>query len=511
MSRFAMRTIAVASAVGALVTSASGASATSSTAVGIRAGQSPAKAGPLGSLAFISDGVRSYARATHLTSGTLSTLSDLNDTHATEDDPSISIDPSGTSAVVGEDSSDLLPLTNLASGGKPGTPVSLAQFNGEGQTGYGVFTEGVALGPKFGLVAVAEQGAVQIRQVAGKWRVDGRVHSPGQSSLAEPHRPGFIAATAPEGDSNVTYDGAVVSKVPLRNGKYLGLIIDRDNKLLAVVSGVGTPTARVVWTLTDPTLEGTEASDEANGGVAFSPATATRAVVLTSTGFDVVNLTNPAEPKLQSVTTAGAPNEASSIAIAPDGDHVVVSSGGSLYGFRGLLHAAADKPLTPAGSYVPADPDSDEGYAIAFVSNGTLVLDRAGVDVATDEKGFYLSLVHGFETGQPHMGRSVPLGDEPKTTNDMAVMPALPPIAITPRHLPHAKVHHHFAIRLSVSGGIGHYRFTITAGHLPRGLALHGAKIVGKAKHRGVRHIRITATNQYGGAIIRVIALKVVR
>jgi putative Ig domain-containing protein len=462
------------------------------------------------SIGLVSVGPTTVAGVTNLTSGALSAVGGIPDGTFGSDDPSTAISPSGTTALVARDNESMLSISNLLTDPGAATPLGFAQFIGEGGVAFNPFTSGVAMSNTSALVTLTEDGVVQLRDTARGWAIDGRVHSAGLSSLHAPHAAGFIAVP-PNAAGAAVYSGVAVSRVPLANGEYLGLAIDRDAKSLAVIEGVGTAKPKVVGQLTTSGLGDLDGSSDGNGGMVFSPATATRAVIATPNGVAVLNLTNPAKPKLQSRTVIGAGEDTTSVAISPNGDDVAVGNqaSGVIDDLKGLLHTTAGHPLTPNGSVTPDNTNTYTIFGLSFLRNGTLVVNRSGNDVVHSTTGYYLSLVKGFAAGTPHVTQSLQLGGPPDSINSLSVTPALATIAMHPGHLPTAKVGKHLAIKFSVTGGIGTFTFKVSAGHLPAGLKLHGTKITGTPTHAGTKHFTITAVNQYGGAVVSSYKIKV--
>jgi hypothetical protein len=63
------------------------------------------------------------------------------------------------------------------------------------------------------------------------------------------------------------------------------------------------------------------------------------------------------------------------------------------------------------------------------------------------------------------------------------------------------RIGHRFRLKLSIKHGVGRYHFALTKGHLPPGLKLRGATVVGTPTKATHRTVRIAATNQVGGTI----------
>ncbi len=272
--------------------------------------------------------------------------------------------PDGQTALVGTRGPTLNEVTAPLSPSPTVTSLAVGQFTDEGGPGYTVFTDGVAITPDgtAGLATADSQGAIALKRTGTTWGVDTSVQSPGlnQGDPAavppvppQPHQPGWIEAPTLT-PSATLYDGVTISATTGADGHYVGLLMDAQDSTVAVVTGLGTSAAKVSGTLTDATNitdSGYYGFDDfGNGGMSFSPTTATKAAVVTANGFGVLNLTNPAAPTLGSLTTitGAAGHGAQSVAVAPDGNHVAVAVGDVLYFYSGLLNATAGSPLTPS-------------------------------------------------------------------------------------------------------------------------------------------------------------------
>jgi hypothetical protein len=55
-------------------------------------------------------------------------------------------------------------------------------------------------------------------------------------------------------------------------------------------------------------------------------------------------------------------------------------------------------------------------------------------------------------------------------------------------------------VTLSLSNGVGNYKYSVVHGHLPPGLRLRHHHLKGTPKEPGKSHVIIRALNQYGGA-----------
>lgn len=418
---------------------------------------------------------------------------------------STALDASGTKLLTAAHGNSVQ-LLNLSGATASQHAISLSQFGGEGGFGYDVLSQGVAIGPRFALVAVDEQGVVQLRATATGYVVDTRVTSPGLNEAGNAHAPGFIRVPA-SGDS--TYDGVAVSRVPLPNGKYLALTIDRSDETLQVIDGVGTATPKAVGFLFAPSLiEEDDFSDNGSGMMAFSPATPTLAVVATNTGFDVLDLTDPTHPTVKNETDFGFTGEISSLAVAPDGNTVAVADQGRIYVYTGILTTPVSEPLHRVTSFDPAL-SGDPVWSLAYTRNGRLLAVHDAYSSTPEVEVGALS-----DYAQPNAAapskHTVPLDNPPLTGNSMSAFPSFPTGTIHPASLgKHLKVGKHVHAPLTVTGGISHYRFKVSAGSLPKGLHLKGHTISGTPKRRGTHHVKITAINSYGGAVFGTITITV--
>jgi hypothetical protein len=413
----------------------------------------------------------------------------------TEDIEGTAIDSSGANALIATNSGSVAALRSPRTRPRVGQLVNLSQFGGEGAPDFNFFSEGVAVRGNSALVASDERGVAQLIRKSGTWRVDTRVHFPGKTDAGFARARGFIAFPGKEEDE---YNGIAISPTSLPNGKYLAISVDHGGQRLTVIEGVGTAKPKVA-VLDDPSLDisGGLSPDDGNGGVAFSPATPTRAVVATATGFAVLNLSRPMHPKLQSLTTVGTPEDAVSIAVAADGSHVVEAVADTAYIYSGLLTTAAAAPLSPV-SMIDAGDVSGGIFDVAYLANSSLAV------VHGDSTGFKLTMYKSATTATPTIAHSATLAEEPVGSNTLSVWPSSVTPSVHPRRLLRsARVGKHLKQKLSVAGGIGRYSFKVTRGKLPKGLKRHGAAISGTPKVAGKVRFTITAISQFGEGVVK--------
>ena len=335
------------------------------------------------------------------------------------------ISPDGLSALVGTNVGSVSVVTNPLASAPSVQSITTAQFVDEGSAGFHSFAEGVAITPDgtAGLATADEQGAIVLTHSAsGAWSVNSGVQSPGLNQAGNPHQPGWIAD--PSG-SNKTYDGVVISPTKGGDGHYVGLLIDASHGTIATVTGVGSSAVAIGGTVTNGLIRaGATAyngnNDYGNGGMAFSSSSSTKAVVVTTTGFGVINLTNPSAPTLGSLTTiaaAGSGHGAQSIAVAPDGNHVVVAVNNQLYFYTGLLNAQSGAPLT-----VSANPVTLPGpiSSLDYTSSGNLAVNYNNS----------LALVTGSESAAPTVGTAFTLFGSAPDVNTMSVVRSATPVGL---------------------------------------------------------------------------------
>jgi hypothetical protein len=413
----------------------------------------------------------------------------------TENIRGTAIDSSGANALVATDSGSVVALRTPRTHPRVGQLLNLGQFGGEGAPDFNFFSEGVAIRGNSALVTSDERGVAQLIRKSGSWRVDTRVHFPGLTDAGFPRARGFISFP---GNQENEYNGVVISPTAQPNGKYLAVSVDHGDGKLVVIEGVGTAKPMVAI-INDPSLDitGGFSPDDGNGGVAFSPATPARAVVATATGFSVLNLSRPMHPKLQSPTVVGTADQAESIAVAPDGSHVVEAVADIAYVYSGLLTTAAGAPLSPL-SMIDAGDNAGGIFDVAYLANSILAV------VHGDSTGLKLTMYKAATTATPTIANSAALAGQPDESNTLSVWPRSVTPSVRPRRLLHgARVGRHVKQKLSVAGGIGSYSFKVTRGKLPKGLKRHGATISGTPKVAGKVRFTITAISQFGEGVVK--------
>ncbi len=345
------------------------------------------------------------------------------------------ISPDGSDALVATNTASVAVVKDPLTSPTLETSVDISQFTGEGEQTYGAYSDGVAITPdgQAGLSSADSQGAIALTHAGGHWAVDASVHSPGLNQAGNPHQPGWIDAPTtgtPTTTANATiYNGVAISQTTGADGHYVGLIRSGESSTIAVITGVGASSAAVAGTLTD-TTNLLHFADRGNGAMAFSPTTADRAVVATTTGFGVLDLSNPALPILGSITavpsTPGTTTGPQSVAVAPDGDHVVVAVGNALRFYGGLGTVAANASLTQSAAPLTLPGDA---ASIAFTASGNLVVNYVSTLTPTATGPTYSSgkgslvLVTGSTTPGPTMGHPLALSGPPNNTNGMSVLP----------------------------------------------------------------------------------------
>ena len=334
------------------------------------------------------------------------------------------IGPDGHTALVALNNASVSQLTNPLAASPAVTNINLGQFIDEGGPDYNVYTDGVAITPD-GTAALAtadSQGAIALKRTGTTWAVDSSVQSSGLNQAGNPHQPGWIEAPSAAGDT--LYDGVTISATTGADGHYVGLLMDANDGSVAVVTGLGTSAAKVAGTLNDSTniqYDYNGFDDWGNGGMSFSPTTATKAAVVTATGFGVLNLTNPATPTPGSLTTVpgtGGGTGATSVAVAPDGNHVAVAVGDVLSFYTGLLNATAGSPLTQSAPSITFDRTI---YSLNYTASGNLAVNYENPAATTG----VLALITNTETAKPSTpGSSLPLSGLAPDANGASVLPA---------------------------------------------------------------------------------------
>ena len=266
------------------------------------------------------------------------------------------------------------------------TPIDTGHFTGEGGENYGSFCYSVAMHGKFALATADSQGLIQLIRKKGDWKIDKRVQFPGHNDAGNPHRPGWIDVKDSTTKATLLNQVQIAPK-PLPNGKFLAVALDRDEDVAkrntaVVFSGVGTAKPKVRGAVHSRALE---IEDDTfgemvygTGGMAFVPGTASKALILTRTGFAVLGLNNPAHPRLKNrksiggVTGVSKPN---SITISKDGDHVAVAVGNTVYAYKNVRAAIAKgKPFKLHTSF-HVSPDADDVITdVAYTSNDNLLV-----------------------------------------------------------------------------------------------------------------------------------------
>ena len=334
--------------------------------------------------------------------------------------------PDGQSALVGTESDALNEVTAPLSPSPTVTSLDVSQFTSEGGPTYEVFTDGVAMTPDgtAGLTTADSQGAIALNRTGTTWGVDTSVQSPGtnQHVPPQPHQPGWIEAPTLT-PSATTYDGVTISATTGTGGHYVGMLMDAEDHTVAVVTGLGTSAAMVSGTVTDATNIVEDHGyygfgDFGNGGMSFSPTTATKAAVVTANGFGVLNLTNPAAPTLGSLTTVpgAAGHGAQSVAVAPDGNHVAVAVGDVLYFYSGLLNASAGSPLT---SSAPPITFPNLVYSLNYTASGNLAVNYENLTGTTG----VLATITNTESTPATQGNALLLSGLAPSANGASVLP----------------------------------------------------------------------------------------
>jgi len=335
--------------------------------------------------------------------------------------------PDGHTALVSTNANTIDQLTNPLSSSPTVTTLNVGQFSGEGGPSYTVYTEGVAITPDgtAGLATADSQGVIALKRTGTTWGVDTSVQSPGLNQAGHPHQPGWIEApTIPAGAT--LYNGVTISATTGVDGHYVGLLMDAQDNTVAVVTGVGASAVKVSGTVTDATNIADDDNggyystfdDYGNGGMSFSPTTATQAAVVTTGGFGVLNLTNPASPTLGSLTSVpgAAGKGAQSIAVAPDGNHVAVAVGDVLHFYTGLLNATAGSPLTQSAPPITFDRII---YSLNYTASGNLTVVN---DNPTDTTAV-IGTITNTESTPATPGSGLPLSGKSPDANGASVLP----------------------------------------------------------------------------------------
>ena len=336
------------------------------------------------------------------------------------------LSPDGQTGLVGTGGTTLNQVTAPLSPSPTVTSLDVSQFTGEGGSGYTVFTFGVAITPDgtAGLATADSQGAIALKRTGTTWGVDTSVQSPGLNQADQPHQPGWIEAPTLT-PSATLYDGVTISATTGADGHYVGLLMDAEDNTVAVVTGLGTSAAKISGTVTDATniVDSGHGGyfdfdDFGNGGMSFSPTTATKAAVVTANGFGVLNLTNPAAPTLGSLTTVpgAAGHGAQSVAVAPDGNHVAVAVGDVLSFYTGLRTAAPGSPLTLSA---PPITFPNTVYSLNYTASGNLTVNYENLTGTTG----VLATITNTESTPATPGNALLLSGLAPDANGASVVP----------------------------------------------------------------------------------------
>jgi hypothetical protein len=403
------------------------------------------------------------------------------------------ITPDGSTGLVANQSDTVVPIEGLRTAPTHATPIDLSAFKLEGSPDARVLSESVALGPRFGLVATAEQGLVQLVRSGSTWAVDGRVHSAGRNSVGKHHKPGFIALPAVVKGATA-YTSVSVARSPLSNGKYLAVAIDRVDGAVAVIEGVGTAKPKVMSVVTRKALKGTQDAT-GSAATAFVSSSPNRVVLGTPTGVAVLNLRHVKKPELQAVTRLGPSNGVTSLAVSPNGDYVAVGAGRTVYLLKGLLAAASTgDALAQSRALNLASKPGETVRALAFTDNASLL-----VQYSNNTGGGLLIFRKATSQLLPSGSLAMHTG---LLNGTLSVWPSARTPSFRPTHrVAHGHVGHRFHLKLAIKHGVGTYHFAVIKGHLPAGLKLHGKAVVGTPTKASHRTVRIAATNQVGGTI----------
>ena len=208
--------------------------------------------------------------------------------------------PDGQTALVGTERDTLNQVAAPLSPSPTVTSLDVGRFADEGGEGYEVFTDRVAMTPNgtAGLATADWPGAIALKRSGTTWRVNTSVQSSGLNQVTQAPSPPSPSATPARWIEARTltpgatlYDGVTISATTGADGHYVGLLMDAQDHTVAVVTGLGTSAAKVSGTVTDDTniVDSGEDGfygfdDTGNGGMSFSPTTATKAAVVTADG-----------------------------------------------------------------------------------------------------------------------------------------------------------------------------------------------------------------------------------
>jgi hypothetical protein len=289
---------------------------------------------------------------------------------------------------------------------RSGTGIHGSRYAGEGGPTYGFFCYGVAMHGSVALAAGDSQGLLQLIRKKGEWKIDKRVQFPGLNDLAQPHLPGWIDFRDSVTQATL-FSSVAIAPRPMPNGKVLAVAVDRVDATVVVVSGVGTARPRVLGALSAKALSNNTTA-QGTGGLAFLPSSPDRAVIATASGFAVLNLHKPSEPRLKVRTTVGDGSVApSSITVSSDSDHLAIAVGGRVHGYKNVLGATKGEHFKKQTSF--AFNAAEEVRDVAYTANDTLVALHGDPLNAT---GWFLTLVKKV-TGGHHVVRGSILTTEP--------------------------------------------------------------------------------------------------
>ena len=313
---------------------------------------------------------------------------------------------------------------------RPG--IDASAYTDEGGSGYRMVCHSVAVHGHFALVSAHSQGLLQLRRKHHVWRIDKRVHFRGVNDAGDRHRRGWIDIR--DGVAEATqFDTVAIAPEPLPNGRFLALAAAREetnpnHDAIVVIAGAGTAKPKVKGAVTDAGLGIHDVSfggrmDFGNGGLAFVPGTAQRALVLTRTGFAVLGLTKPSQPRLQLRTridaAVGSPLDPSSLAVSANGRHIAVAVGGRVYGYKDTVSKAGRRHFKLQTSFALGSGAHEAVADLAYTPDNTLVV-LHGSTASTSR--WFLTLVRKVPAGHPRIKGSV-MTTAPAEVGSLSVWP----------------------------------------------------------------------------------------
>jgi hypothetical protein len=310
------------------------------------------------------------------------------------------ITPDGSVALIATDDS-FLDTLNLGANPTLGSQVSLSSLGGDPTvTGVALTSDGTQ-----GIVAVGE-GVVGLISGSGDTY---SVPSTGETSL---RYPGAVQGTS------YYFNGTTISS----GGNPLGLVVDGTNGVIGVINGLDT--ANPTWSGSITSLAGDLTSnqnwdDVGNGGMSFSPSTATQAVIPTADGVGVLNLSNPSAPTGTDVPVSGVSGlgGTTSAVVSPDGTHVVLGAGNQLFFLTGLATNSLSLVTTVS---LPTGAEID---SLAYTASQNLVVDYTS---GSNALAASVGVVTGTMTSTPSYSSSsdeTVTGGAPPDINGMSVYP----------------------------------------------------------------------------------------